>query len=42
MSLEAIVTEREEVFCAEISDLIQWKHTVELFISINKYLLDRE
>ena len=42
ITLAATVTEREEMFCEKISDEILCKHTVELFIHINKFLALRQ
>ena len=42
ITLAATVTEGEEMFCEKISDEILCKHTVELFININKYLATRQ
>ena len=42
VTLAATVTEGEEIFCEEISNEILCKHTVELFININKFLALRQ
>ena len=41
-TLQAFVSEGEEIFCEAITNEVLCKHAVDLFVSINNFLLERQ